>query len=111
MSTNLSKRWKAKEGDDPEDVLFNSLYGLRTIELNRPKKYNSLNGSMIRKITPRLMEWEKSDMANVIVMKGAGEKAFCAGGDVAVLAESNKIGPQGRRWSTQYFALEYMLDH
>lgn len=40
--------------DEPHDVLFNSLYGLRTIELNRPKKLNSLNGSMIRKIIPRL---------------------------------------------------------
>lgn len=40
--------------DDPDDVLFNSLYGVRTIELNRPKKLNSLNASMVRKILPRL---------------------------------------------------------
>lgn len=41
-------------GDEPDDVLFNSIYGLRSIELNRPKKLNSLNGSMVRKIFPRL---------------------------------------------------------
>ena len=41
-------------GDEPDDVLFNSIYGARTIELNRPKKLNSLNGSMARKILPRL---------------------------------------------------------
>lgn len=40
--------------DDPDDVLFNTLYGVRTIELNRPNKLNSLNGSMARKIIPRL---------------------------------------------------------
>ena len=40
--------------DEPEDVLFNKLYGLRSIVLNRPKKLNSLNGSMVRKIVPRL---------------------------------------------------------
>lgn len=40
--------------DDPDDVLFNSLYGVRSIELNRPKKLNSLNASMARKILPRL---------------------------------------------------------
>lgn len=46
----------AKElpGDDPDDVLFSKLYGVRLIELNRPKKLNSLNGSMVRKILPRL---------------------------------------------------------
>ena len=41
-------------GDDPDDVLFGSIYGVRTVELNRPKKLNSLNGSMARKIMARL---------------------------------------------------------
>lgn len=40
--------------DEADDVLFNSHYGVRTITLNRPKKLNSLNGSMARKIIPRL---------------------------------------------------------
>ncbi|OAG34649.1 hypothetical protein AYO21_11197 [Fonsecaea monophora] len=97
--------------DDPDDVLFNSLYGVRTIELNRPKKLNSLNGSMARKILPRLREWEKSQMANVVLISGAGPKAFCAGGDVAELASQNKQGPEGQKKSSDYFALEYKLDH
>lgn len=45
---------KELPGDEPDDVLFNSIYGLRSVELNRPKKLNSLNGSMARKILPRL---------------------------------------------------------
>ncbi|KAK5078877.1 3-hydroxyisobutyryl-CoA hydrolase [Lithohypha guttulata] len=101
---------KEEPGNDPDDVLFNSLYGVRTIELNRPKKLNSLNGSMARKILPRLKEWEKSQMANVIMITGAGEKAFCAGGDVAELAKNNAT-KEGQLKSTNYFALEYQLDH
>ncbi|MCJ1314341.1 hypothetical protein MMC25_008022 [Agyrium rufum] len=97
--------------DDPDDVLFGSLYGVRTMELNRPKKLNSLNGSMIRKIILRLQEWEKSQLANVVVMAGAGEKAFCAGGDVAALAIYNKDGASGQEKSRAYFGLEYQLDH
>ncbi|ERS99324.1 hypothetical protein HMPREF1624_04523 [Sporothrix schenckii ATCC 58251] len=111
-ATDVSDRlWKEQPGDEPEDVLFTSQYGLRTIELNRPRKYNSLNASMIRKIGPRLQEWAKSDMANIIVMKGAGDKAFCAGGDVTALAEANQRGLEGQQWSADYFALEYKLDH
>jgi len=91
-------------------VLFGSQYGVRTITLNRPKKLNSLNGSMARKIIPRLQEWSKSQMANVIVIKGEG-RAFCAGGDVAHLALRNKEGKQGQQESKDYFALEYKLDH
>jgi 3-hydroxyisobutyryl-CoA hydrolase len=111
MSTSAAELFKEQPGDEPEDVVFSSLYGLRTIQLNRPKKLNSLNGSMVRKIAPRLMEWEKSDMANVIVMKGSGEKAFCAGGDVAILAQANQDGPDGWKSSRDYFGLEYKLDH
>ena len=97
-------------GDEPDDVLFNSLYGVRTVELNRPKKLNSLNASMARKILPRLREWEKSQMANVVMITGAGPKAFCAGGDVAELAKQNAT-IEGQKQSSDYFALEYQLDH
>lgn len=51
MSTEIPKELP---GDEADDVLFNSIYGLRSVELNRPKKLNSLNGSMARKIFPRL---------------------------------------------------------
>lgn len=100
-----------QSSEDVDDVLFSSFFGLRTIELNRPGKLNSLNLSMIKKITPRLLEWEKSDMANIILMKGAGDKAFCAGGDVAALAKANATGEQGVQQSAAYFAEEYALDH
>ena len=98
-------------GDDPDDVVFNSTYSVRTIELNRPQKLNSLDGSMCRKIIPRLLEWEKSDMISAVIMKGAGENALCAGGDVATLAKWNQEGSEGVQKSTDYFALEYKLDH
>jgi 3-hydroxyisobutyryl-CoA hydrolase len=46
----------------------------------------------------------------VVVIKGSG-RAFCAGGDVAALAEWNKTGPEGQQKSADYFGLEYKLDH
>ncbi|KAL4795931.1 ClpP/crotonase-like domain-containing protein [Aspergillus venezuelensis] len=98
-------------GDEPDDVLFNSLYGVRLVELNRPKKLNSMNGSMARKILPRLQEYEKSQLANIIMLAGAGEKAFCAGGDVAALALQNETGPDGQQTSADFFRYEYKLDH
>lgn len=111
LSGNEPEVIRELPGDEKEDVLFDTLFGVRTIELNRPKKLHSLNGSMIRKIIPRLQEWAKSDMANVVIIKGSGPKAFCAGGDVAALAEENLKGVEGQQKSTEYFALEYKLDH
>ena len=46
-----------------------------------------------------------------MIISGAGPKAFCAGGDVAALAQLNTQGPSGQAKSKAYFALEYQLDH
>lgn len=56
-------------------------------------------------------EWEKSQLANIVMISGRGEKALCAGGDVAALAINNKEGPEGVKRSQDYFAQEYQLDH
>ncbi|KAG5974116.1 hypothetical protein E4U58_003575 [Claviceps cyperi] len=107
QATNI----KELPDDGVDDVIFATKYGLRTIILNRPKQLNSLNGSMIRKIVPRMIEWEKSDMANIVLLKGAGDRALCAGGDVAALAKLNQEGPNGWKKSAGFFALEYKLMH
>lgn len=47
----------------------------------------------------------------MILIKGAGERAFCAGGDVATLAEKCRAGPDGVKESVKFFRLEYRLNH
>ncbi|KAL3470142.1 ClpP/crotonase-like domain-containing protein [Aspergillus californicus] len=110
-TSKMSFSSSAARASDPDDVLFNSLYGVRLVELNRPKKLNSLNNSMVQKIVPRLQEWEKSQLANIVMVSGAGTKALCAGGDVAALAKANQRGEEGQQASTDFFAAEYKLDH
>lgn len=50
-------------------------------------------------------------MTNIVILKGAGDRALCAGGDVAVLAQWNQEGKEGQERSKDYFATEYKLDH
>lgn len=54
MATAAPEKIDSIEGDNPDDVIFASKYGLRSIALNRPKALNALDGSMARKIVPRL---------------------------------------------------------
>ena len=49
-------------------------------------------------------------MANVVVIKGEG-RAFCAGGDIASLAQLNKMGKEEQQRSKDFFSLEYKLNH
>ena len=108
QSTSAGAPRLAQNDDVPDDVLFNSESGVRRITLNRPKKLNSLDGSMIRKIHPRLEQYARSDECKIITIAGNG-RAFCAGGDVATLAEACKGGDYQK--GKDYFAAEYRLDH
>ncbi|PFJ18241.1 3-hydroxyisobutyryl-CoA hydrolase [Bacillus cereus] len=93
-----------------ENVLFSvSENGVASITLNRPKALNSLSYNMLQPIGQKLKEWEHDERIAVIVLKGAGTKGFCAGGDIKTLyeARSNKVALQH---AEQFFEEEYEID-
>ncbi|XP_055996782.1 3-hydroxyisobutyryl-CoA hydrolase, mitochondrial-like isoform X2 [Ostrea edulis] len=92
----------------PDDVLTEMIGTKGVITLNRPKVLNSLNLSMIRKIYPKLTEWENDPHTTMVIMKGAGGKAFCAGGDIRAVTEAGKVGD---RLSQDFFKEEYILNN
>ena len=55
------------------------------VELNKPKALNALNLNMITLLHEQLISWAKNDKISFILIQGAGDKAFCAGGDVVSL--------------------------
>lgn len=65
-----------------DEVLFETKGDKGIITLNRPKALNALNLNMVRLIYPQLCKWEKDDKMKMVIVKAAGPKAFCAGGDV-----------------------------
>ena len=68
------------------EVLFSvSDGGAATITLNRPKALNSLSTEMLKPIGEKLKEWQANDQIQLIILKGTGEKGFCAGGDIKTL--------------------------
>uniref|UniRef100_A0A3Q3D7Y0 3-hydroxyisobutyryl-CoA hydrolase n=1 Tax=Hippocampus comes TaxID=109280 RepID=A0A3Q3D7Y0_HIPCM len=66
---------------EPE-VLLEKVCRTGVITLNRPKVLNALNLTMIQSIYPQLKKWESDSDTDLVIIKGAGGKAFCAGGDV-----------------------------
>ncbi|CCE88835.1 Piso0_001621 [Millerozyma farinosa CBS 7064] len=92
-----------------DDVLFNSKNMARVVTLNRPKKLNSLNTSMVSKIEPRLVEYSKSKVNNMVILTSSSEKALCAGGDVAEVAKQIKEGNAG--YGSDFFQREYNLNY
>ena len=55
------------------------------IRLQRPRSLNALTYDMCSQIETSLIEWKSNKDVSVIIIEAEGDKAFCAGGDVAQL--------------------------
>lgn len=82
------------------------------ITLNRPKALNSLSLDMVRAMTQALLDWRDDPELNAVVIHGAGEKAFCAGGDIRFFHEAGHATPtSGSALLEDFFTEEYALNH
>jgi len=82
--------------------------GVATVTLNRPAAHNALTLGMILGLAAWMEAWAEDSRVKVIVFRGAGGKAFCAGGDVRALYEGWKAG---RRDQLEFFIPEYALNY
>lgn len=70
-----------------QSVLLERVGGVAVLTANRPDKRNALNGTLRRELVDALDALRDDDEARVVVITGAGEKAFIAGADLAEFAE------------------------
>ena len=87
------------------DQIISKISGnLGHITLNRPKALNALTQPMVDEITRLMLAWEKDDRIGAVLIDGAGNRAFCAGGDVILLHDSGKAGDTRAEhfWRTEY---------
>lgn len=92
---------------EPE-VLLETRGEAGVITLNRPKALNALNLDMVREILPQLRIWAKDPAVTRVIIKGAGERAFCAGGDVRALHDLGRAGHVDQ--AVQFWREEYVLN-
>ena len=78
------------------------------ITLNRPKVLHALNTAMCLSITEALLAWKDDPAVQAVIIDHSGERGFCAGGDIRMIAESGKgDGADARR----FFFAEYRMNH
>ena len=70
---------------------------LALVTLNRPKALNALTLDMCRQLDAQLADWAADPSVAAVLIKGAGERAFCAGGDVVAIYESGRGTVPSRR--------------
>ncbi|RAK68680.1 enoyl-CoA hydratase/isomerase family protein [Phenylobacterium kunshanense] len=78
------------------------------ITLNRPQALHALTTNMCRLMTEALLAWRTDPTVELVLFDHSGERGFCAGGDIRMLAES---GAADGRLAREFFFIEYRLNH
>ena len=95
-----------------EEIPTNSGHIIGVLTLNKPKALNALDLEMASVLLNALQKWENNRDLVCVVLKAAGEKAFCAGGDIVsmynAMLESHGEIPD---FLASFFRTEYTLDY
>jgi enoyl-CoA hydratase len=74
-----------------EVVLYRTVGPVATITINRPERRNAISLEVTRALSESLARAEADDSVTVVVLTGAGDKAFCAGGDLGAMNSEGAV--------------------
>ncbi|WP_244880639.1 enoyl-CoA hydratase/isomerase family protein [Rhodovibrio salinarum] len=96
-----------------EEIAFARRGALGEVKLARPKALNALTLGMVETFDPQLRAWGTDTGVQAVLIRGQGEKAFCAGGDVRAVWEDGKALQRGEgdgALTRRFFWAEYSLN-
>ncbi|MAA93211.1 MAG: enoyl-CoA hydratase [Rheinheimera sp.] len=80
--------------------------------LNSEKSLNALSLPMVESLLPQMQAWKDDPSIAMVLLQGAGDKAFCAGGDIRDLYQAMKESPDYYHpYVEEFFTKEYTLDY
>ncbi len=81
--------------------------------LDNTASLNALTFDMLTQLNNQLLQWQDDEKIVSVLLEGAGDKAFCAGGDVRAMyhAMHDKTESESQAFCTRYFTLEYQCDY
>jgi enoyl-CoA hydratase len=91
-----------------ENLLYEKKDGIAKITFNRPKVLNALNRQTIEELHRALLEARDDSEVRVLILAGAGEKAFVAGADINELAQQTPIN--GKEFSLYGQSVFHLLE-
>jgi enoyl-CoA hydratase/carnithine racemase len=94
---------------DGDEILLGREGGLATITINRPQALNALTLDNYRRFAPALRGWAADPLVHAVVVRGAGDRAFCAGGDVRAVYDAGRGIGGDPDLPAVFFREEYQL--
>jgi enoyl-CoA hydratase len=96
---------------EADEILFGREGGVATIAINRPQALNALTLANYRHIEPTLRAWATDPSVHAVLVRSAGGRAFCAGGDVRAVYEAGRGIAGDPDLTAVFFREEYRLLH
>ncbi|MCZ8258995.1 MAG: enoyl-CoA hydratase/isomerase family protein [Beijerinckiaceae bacterium] len=90
------------------DILIERRGALGLVTLNRPQALNALNDAMVDGLQAALLDFRDDPAIRQVAIRGAGGKAFCAGGDIRLMHEYGQTGRHAV--ALDFWAREYRLN-
>lgn len=84
-----------------EAIIHEREGAIATVRLNRPDKHNAISSTMARELIEVLDALEADGDVRVIILTGAGDKAFCAGADMGEAVRASSDGRDGKDFAAQ----------
>jgi 2-ketocyclohexanecarboxyl-CoA hydrolase len=101
---HLNQREKGVQVKELSDVLYEVEDGLARITINRPERLNAFRARTVDELIDCFKRAWASEDVGVISLTGAGDRAFCTGGDQKQRAETGDYGPS----ESGLFEVEYL---
>ena len=89
------RAWKTIEGFDFKEILFEEYHRIAKITINRPRYRNAFTPLTVHEMSQAFTYCRESPSVRVVILTGAGDKAFCSGGDMHVKGRGGYIGGDG----------------
>ena len=92
----MAKReWKKIEDFDFKEILFEEYDGIAKITINRPRYRNAFTPLTTWEMSQAFAWCREAQRIGVVLLTGAGDKAFCSGGDMHVKGRGGYVGSDG----------------
>lgn len=92
----MSQRiWEPVKGFEFEEILFETYHHIAKITINRPRYRNAFTPRTVTEMSLALTHCRNSPDIRVVILTGAGDKAFCSGGDMNVKGNGGYVGDDG----------------
>src|SRR4051794_10160142 len=87
-----------------EDIIYENDTGTAVVTINRPERYNAFRGKTVEELIIAFRRAWADPAVRTVILTGAGEKAFCTGGDVKQRISTGNYGPT----NSGMFEIDYL---